>query len=69
MITKSVTSRKKLLRAYRWRLRGRVPQPVIYPFYSAEARSDHREPLPLEQPLQREFYGEMCCMEGWSVEP
>jgi predicted nuclease of restriction endonuclease-like (RecB) superfamily len=29
--------------------------------------SHFRELLPLEQPLQREFYAEMCRMEGWSV--
>jgi predicted nuclease of restriction endonuclease-like (RecB) superfamily len=29
--------------------------------------SHFRELLPLEQPLQREFYAEMCHMEGWSV--
>lgn len=29
--------------------------------------SHFRELLPLDQPLQREFYTEMCRMEGWSV--
>ena len=29
--------------------------------------SHFRELLPLEQPMQREFYAEMCRMEGWSV--
>jgi predicted nuclease of restriction endonuclease-like (RecB) superfamily len=29
--------------------------------------SHFRELLPLDQPLQREFYAEMCRMEGWSV--
>lgn len=29
--------------------------------------SHFRELLPLEQPLQREFYAEMCRLEGWSV--
>jgi hypothetical protein len=29
--------------------------------------SHFRELLPLAQPLQREFYAEMCRMEGWSV--
>ena len=29
--------------------------------------SHFRELLPLERPLQREFYAEMCRMEGWSV--
>ncbi len=29
--------------------------------------SHFRELLPLQQPLQREFYAEMCRMEGWSV--
>jgi hypothetical protein len=29
--------------------------------------SHFRELLPREQPLQREFYAEMCGMEGWSV--
>ena len=23
--------------------------------------------LPLKQPLEREFYAEMCCIERWSV--
>jgi predicted nuclease of restriction endonuclease-like (RecB) superfamily len=29
--------------------------------------SHFRELLPLKQPLQREFYAEMCRVEGWSV--
>ena len=29
--------------------------------------SHFRELLPLTQPLQREFYAEMCRIEGWSV--
>ena len=29
--------------------------------------SHFRELLPLDKPLQREFYAEMCRMEGWSV--
>lgn len=29
--------------------------------------SHFRELLPLRQPLQREFYAEMCRLEGWSV--
>lgn len=29
--------------------------------------SHFRELLPLKQPLQREFYAEMCRIEGWSV--
>jgi predicted nuclease of restriction endonuclease-like (RecB) superfamily len=29
--------------------------------------SHFRELLPLDQPLQREFYAEMCRIEGWSV--
>ena len=29
--------------------------------------SHFRELLPLEKPLQREFYAEMCRVEGWSV--
>ena len=29
--------------------------------------SHFRELLPLKQPLQREFYAEMCRLEGWSV--
>jgi hypothetical protein len=29
--------------------------------------SHFRELLPLDKPLQREFYAEMCCVEGWSV--
>ena len=29
--------------------------------------SHFRELLPLVQPLQREFYAEMCRLEGWSV--
>jgi predicted nuclease of restriction endonuclease-like (RecB) superfamily len=29
--------------------------------------SHFRELLPLDRPLQREFYAEMCRMEGWSV--
>lgn len=29
--------------------------------------SHFRELLPLEQPYQREFYAEMCRIEGWSV--
>jgi predicted nuclease of restriction endonuclease-like (RecB) superfamily len=29
--------------------------------------SHFRELLPLERPLQREFYAEMCRLEGWSV--
>jgi predicted nuclease of restriction endonuclease-like (RecB) superfamily len=29
--------------------------------------SHFRELLPFDQPLQREFYAEMCRMEGWSV--
>ncbi len=29
--------------------------------------SHFRELLPLDQPLQREFYAEMCRVEGWSV--
>jgi predicted nuclease of restriction endonuclease-like (RecB) superfamily len=29
--------------------------------------SHFRELLPLRQPLQREFYAEMCRIEGWSV--
>jgi predicted nuclease of restriction endonuclease-like (RecB) superfamily len=31
------------------------------------SRSHFRELLPLDKPLQREFYAEMCRMEGWSV--
>ena len=29
--------------------------------------SHFRELLPLDKPLQREFYAEMCRIEGWSV--
>jgi len=29
--------------------------------------SHFRVLLPLKRPLQREFYAEMCCIEGWSV--
>jgi DUF1016 N-terminal domain len=29
--------------------------------------SHFRELLPLDQPLQREFYAEMCRMEGWNL--
>jgi predicted nuclease of restriction endonuclease-like (RecB) superfamily len=29
--------------------------------------SHFREILPLKQPLEREFYAEMCCIERWSV--
>ena len=29
--------------------------------------SHFRELLPLKRPLQREFYAEMCRIEGWSV--
>jgi len=29
--------------------------------------SHFRELLPLEKPLQRDFYAEMCRVEGWSV--
>jgi hypothetical protein len=29
--------------------------------------SHFREMLPLKHPLQREFYAEMCRIEGWSV--
>jgi len=29
--------------------------------------SHFRELLPLDKPLQRDFYAEMCRMEGWSV--
>ena len=29
--------------------------------------SHFRELLPLDRPLQREFYAEMCRLEGWSV--
>jgi hypothetical protein len=31
--------------------------------------SHFRELLPLDKPLQWEFYAEMCRMEGWSVRP
>ncbi len=29
--------------------------------------SHFREPLPLKRPFQREFYAEMCRIEGWNV--
>lgn len=44
------------------------PQEEIVATLSHQLSWSHfRELLPLDKPLQREFYAEMCRMEGWSV--
>jgi predicted nuclease of restriction endonuclease-like (RecB) superfamily len=44
------------------------PQEEIVATLSHQLSWSHfRELLPLDKPLQREFYADMCRMEGWSV--
>lgn len=43
------------------------PEQIVATLSQQLSWSHFRELLPLEQPLQREFYAEMCRMEGWSV--
>jgi predicted nuclease of restriction endonuclease-like (RecB) superfamily len=42
-------------------------QPVVAVWAKTLSWSHFRELLPMEQPLQREFYAEMCRIERWSV--
>ncbi len=42
-------------------------QAVVAVWAKTLSWSHFRELLPMEQPLQREFYGEMCRIERWSV--
>ena len=45
-----------------------LSRPEIVATLSQQLSWSHfRELLPLNQPLQREFYAEMCRVEGWSV--
>ena len=45
-----------------------LPDPEIVATLSQQLGWSHfKELLPLEQPLQREFYAEMCRIERWSV--
>src|ERR1700693_5814712 len=50
------------------KFREAFPEEEIVATLSQQLSWSHfRELLPLDQPLQREFYAEMCRMEGWSV--
>ena len=42
-------------------------QQIVATLWQQLSWSHFRELLPLDKPLQREFYAEMCRVEGWSV--
>ena len=42
-------------------------EPIVATLWRQLSWSHFRELLPLKKPVQREFYAEMCRIEGWSV--
>ncbi len=47
--------------------RAAYGEPIVATLWRQLSWSHFRELLPLDKPLQREFYAEMCRIEGWSV--